>query len=165
MQPTIGLETPQQPEVERLLQAADRRSASLYPSESRFGAAAETLLAEQASFYVARLDGRAIGCGGFVVDAAGNAELKRIFVDEAARRTGVGRLILRTLEQAAWRLGVRTMRLETGVKSVEAIHLYQQFGYVLRGPFGSYPPDPLCVFMEKRLTALDPGLQERRSDP
>ena len=45
------------------------------------------------------------------------------------------------------------MRLETGVKSVEAIHLYQRFGYAPRGPFGRYPPDPLCVFMEKQLKA------------
>ena len=97
MPPTVMLETPQQPDVEQLLRMADRRSASLYPSESRFGASAATLLAQGVSFYVARLDGRAIGCGGFVIDAAGDAELKRIFVDAAMRGAGVGRLILRTL--------------------------------------------------------------------
>ena len=164
-QATIALETPRQPDVERLLQAADRRSASLYPSESRFGSAAATLVRQQASFYVVRLDGRAIGCGGFVLDADGDAELKRIFVEDAARGAGIGRMILHALEQAAKRQGVRTMRLETGVKSVEAIGLYRRFGYAQRGPFGSYGPDPQSVFMEKRLTPNDPGPQERQSGP
>ncbi len=162
---TIAPETPLQPEVERLLQAADRRSAALYPGESRFGDAVATLLTQQASFYVARLDGRAVGCGGFVLDGDGAAELKRIFVDEAARGAGVGRLVLHTLEQAARRQGVCVMRLETGVKSVEAIGLYRRFGYAPRGPWGPYGPDPLSVFMEKRLTPDDPASQDQRPGP
>ena len=43
------------------------------------------------------------------------------------------------------------MRLETGTKQPEAIALYRKFGYVERGPFGAYKPDPLSIFMEKRL--------------
>ncbi len=150
---TVAAETPAQPDVERLLAAADRRSASLYPGESRFGSSAAMLLAQGAYFCVARRVGRAIGCGGFVADERGEAELKRIFVDEAARGTGAGRLLLATLEQAARQRGIRVVRLETGVKSIEAVGLYRRFGYGMRGPFGSYPPDPLCVFMEKRLDA------------
>ena len=160
-QAMVKAETLQQADVERLLQAADRRSGSLYPGESRFGSSVATLLAQKADFYVARLDGRAVGCGGFVVDAAMDAELKRIFVDEAARGAGIGRLILRTLEQAAVRHGVRTLRLETGVKSVEAIGLYRRFGYQPRGPFGPYRPDPLCVFMEKHMPPTEQGIKER----
>jgi putative acetyltransferase len=41
--------------------------------------------------------------------------------------------------------------LETGVKQPEAFALYRAHGYVERGPFGDYRPDPLCGFMEKRL--------------
>jgi putative acetyltransferase len=43
------------------------------------------------------------------------------------------------------------MQLETGIKQPEAIALYRKFGYAERGPFGSYQPDPLSLFMEKRL--------------
>ncbi|HEV8436640.1 MAG TPA: GNAT family N-acetyltransferase, partial [Methylomirabilota bacterium] len=32
-----------------------------------------------------------------------------------------------------------------------ALGLYRAAGYVERGPFGDYRPDPLSVFMEKRL--------------
>lgn len=62
---------------------------------------------------------------------------------------GIGRLILSTLEDSARRQRITTMRLETGVKSVEAIGLYRRFGYTERGPYGSYPNDPLSIFMEK----------------
>jgi putative acetyltransferase len=43
------------------------------------------------------------------------------------------------------------MQLETGTKQPEAIALYRKFGYAERGPFGAYKPDPLSLFMEKRL--------------
>ena len=41
--------------------------------------------------------------------------------------------------------------LETGIHQPEAIGLYEGFGFERCGPFGEYGPDPLSVFMEKRL--------------
>jgi putative acetyltransferase len=41
--------------------------------------------------------------------------------------------------------------LETGVLQPDAIALYRGQGFRDRGPFGSYAPDPLSVFMEKAL--------------
>jgi putative acetyltransferase len=46
------------------------------------------------------------------------------------------------------------LRLETGVRQPEALGLYRKLGYRERGPFGAYKPDPLSVFMEKRVGAL-----------
>ena len=43
------------------------------------------------------------------------------------------------------------MRLETGIRQPEAIGLYRSAGYAEIGPFGAYRPDPLSLFMEKRL--------------
>ncbi len=43
------------------------------------------------------------------------------------------------------------MRLETGIKSDEALGLYRRSGYIERGPFGAYRADPLSIFMEKVL--------------
>ncbi len=55
------------------------------------------------------------------------------------------------LEQCAAEEGVSLLQLETGVRQPEALALYRALGYVERGPFGPYRPDPLCLFMEKRL--------------
>jgi putative acetyltransferase len=46
---------------------------------------------------------------------------------------------------------VTLMQLETGIRQSEAIALYRKFGYVERGPFGAYRPDPLSLFIEKKL--------------
>ena len=81
----------------------------------------------------------------------GQAEMKRVFVAPAARGKGVARLLMEALEREAAKLGVTLMQLETGIRQPEAIALYRKFGYAERGPFGSYQPDPLSLFMEKRL--------------
>ena len=102
-------------------------------------------------FLVAREQGRALGCGAFVLGEAGQAEMKRVFVAPAARGKGVARLLMEALEREAAQRGVTLMQLETGIKQPEAIALYRKFGYAERGPFGRYQPDPLSLFMEKRL--------------
>ncbi len=92
-----------------------------------------------------------VGCGGYALIEVRLAELKRIFVVPEARGCGVGRQLVLTIEEAAGAEGLSGIVLETGVKSVEAIGLYRRLGYTGRGPFGTYGPDPLSVFMEKPL--------------
>jgi putative acetyltransferase len=47
--------------------------------------------------------------------------------------------------------GVERLRLETGVASQAALALYEKTGFKRREPFADYRPDPLSVFMERRL--------------
>lgn len=148
---SITRETPDQPDVLHLLQQADARSASLYPAESRFGLDLAGLLVQSVRFFIARQDGRTVGCGGYALGRDRDAELKRIFVLPAARGQGTGRALVLAIENAAIAEQVQWMRLETGIKSAEALHLYQRLGYTGRGPFGAYVPDSLSVFMEKQL--------------
>lgn len=151
MEPRIEAETPDQPEVRDLLRLADERSAGLYPDDPRPGPVLASLMAPRVRFFVARVDGRAVGCGGWVPDGDGTAELKRIFVRAEARGLGIGRALLQALEADAAGAGIRLMRLETGAKSTEARGLYRRFGYRETGPFGAYGPDPRSVFMAKAL--------------
>jgi putative acetyltransferase len=147
----VGPETPDQPEVVRLLRLADERAAALYPAESRHGLSLPGLLEQAARFHVARIGGRAEGCGSFVLLWERSAEMKRVFVTASARGQGIGRAIVEALEGAAIAEGVRRMYLETGVKSDEALRLYRRLGYEDCGPFAAYGPDPLSVFMVKPL--------------
>jgi putative acetyltransferase len=148
---SIAQESPRQDDVIALIRQSDALMQSLYPAESNHLVDIDQLAQPRVHFFVAREEGRALGCGSFVLGADGHAEMKRVFVDPAARGKGVARAIMAALEREAARLGVTLMQLETGIKQPEAIALYRKFGYAERGPFGSYQPDPLSLFMEKRL--------------
>jgi putative acetyltransferase len=147
----INKESPGRGEIKRLLAEADAYAASLYPPESRHPINADELKAPGVRFFVARADSVAVGCAALLRDGDAG-ELKRMFVLERARGLGVGRAILRAVEEAALADGVRVLRLESGTRNGEALTLYRRSGYADRGPFGAYGPDPLSVFMEKHLS-------------
>jgi putative acetyltransferase len=146
----INEESPLRAEIKRLIAEADAHAASLYPPESNHLPSAEDLVAEGVRCFVARADGVAVGCAA-LRRAGTEGELKRMFVLERARGMGVGRAILHAVESAARADGVLVVRLESGIRNVEALGLYRRTGYVERGPFGTYVADPVSVFMEKSL--------------
>lgn len=77
--------------------------------------------------------------------------MKRLFVLESHRGAGIAKLLMCHLEDGLKANGISVVRLETGIEQPATIALYRKLGYAERGPFGSYPDDPLSVFMEKRL--------------
>ena len=60
-------------------------------------------------------------------------------------------ILLEALEDAARRQNIDRISLETGIRQPEAIGLYRASGYQDCPPFGTYTPDPLSLFMTKRL--------------
>lgn len=147
----LAIESPDQHEVRELLKAGDIYMAGLYPAESNHMLDVSELCRPGVTFIVARLDGRAVGCGAIVESTEGWAEIKRMFVSPLARGQNIGRRLLQKLEAAALDKGVPLLRLETGIKQPEALALYRSAGFVEIGPFGQYRPDPLSLFMEKPL--------------
>jgi len=147
----IAVEDPAQPDVAPLLQASDAYMASLYPAESNHMLDVASLRQPQVAFLVARVDGKAQGCGAVLDSGEGWAEVKRMFVSPAARGLKLGRRLLDEIEAIAARRGVRVLRLEMGGLQPEALGLYRSAGFVEIGPFGAYGPDPVSIFMEKTL--------------
>jgi putative acetyltransferase len=148
---TIRQENPFQNDVQALLAQSDAFSVALYPPESNHTIDAQALAHPSVRFFVARLDGAAVGCAALVLGAGGEAEIKRMFVTASARGEGIGLRLLSALEVAARGAEVHVLRLETGINSTGALALYRRAGYRERGPFGAYCPDPLSVFMERAL--------------
>lgn len=147
----IELENPDVADVRAMLGRLDAYCAALYPAESNHLMDIETLTRPEVRFLVARDAGRrALGCGA-VVRHEGYGEIKRMFVDDAARGQGIGRALLARLAVHAQAAGLGVLKLETGVHQPEAIALYERFGFTRCPPFGEYGPDPLSIFMEKRL--------------
>lgn len=104
-------------------------------------------------FLVAWLDGDAVGCAGIRRLDPATCELKRMFVDEAARGRGVARALLSGLEEAAVGLGYSWLRLETGTEQPEAIALYESAGYRPIENYGAYKDDPRSRCYAKPLPA------------
>jgi GNAT superfamily N-acetyltransferase len=83
-----------------------------------------------------------VGCAGIRRHDATTAELKRMFVAEAARGRGVARALLARLEDEAVALGYDALWLETGTEQPEAIALYESAGYEPIANYGKYKDDP-----------------------
>lgn len=140
---------PDRADARGLIEASDAYLASLYPAESNHLTDVATLASAHVTFLGVLCANEAVGCGALVRTAPGEAELKRMFVSRQHQGRGLGRRILRALEAIA-QAEQRVVRLETGVKQAEAIALYRSFGYREIAAFGTYAPDPLSIFMEKR---------------
>ncbi len=101
------------------------------------------------SFFVGYLDGEAIATGAWrrsAVAAFGqpeSAEIKRMYVVDAARGIGAARTMLAHLEASAAEAGLRVAVLETGIAQPEAIALYESAGYTPIPGFGHYRDSPL----------------------
>lgn len=149
---TIAIEPPRQAGVLRLLELSDAYAASLYPTESNHMVDVATLEGPGVSFFVARKEGAVLGCAALVEAGDGSGEIKRMFVDEAARGLKLGKRLIDAILERAGELSLSVVRLETGIHQPQAIGLYRAYGFVEIGPFGNYRPDPLSIFMEKRLS-------------
>jgi len=111
-------------------------------------------------FAVGYLDGVPVAMGGWRLHEPGKpetkwadpvAEIKRMYVTEAARGAGFARQTLTFLERTAAERGVRWLLLETGSKQPEAIALYLSAGYLEVPPFGHYAETALSVHLGKRV--------------
>jgi putative acetyltransferase len=147
----IAEERPDTADAAQLIGELDSLLAPLYPQESRHGYSVEKLQREGVTFFVARVDGLPAGCGGVQLVGAEYGEIKRMYVRPPFRGSGLGKLILAHLADYSRKHGVEVLRLETGIHQIEAINLYQRFGFGRIAPFGPYHYDLLSLCFEKRL--------------
>ncbi|MCX7355344.1 MAG: GNAT family N-acetyltransferase [Alphaproteobacteria bacterium] len=111
-----------------------------YPPESRHGYSVDTLIREGVHFFVMRAEGEVAGCGGI-----------QFFSGFRGRGRGLGRVLLRHLEEHARARNCPVLRLETGIHQTGAIALYERAGFSRIPAFPPYKPDPVSLFFEKRL--------------
>lgn len=122
----------------------------------------ESLLDAPNVLYVAELDGEASATGALRHLGEGVGEIKRMYVEPAARRRGVGRAVLSALVADAHRAGLRRLRLETAPWMAEAHALYASAGFVDQDPYagrefdGIAAVDGIARFMELRLPRPEP---------
>lgn len=97
--------------------------------------------APKGSIVVADLEGRVVGCGMTHEVAPGIAEIKRVYVSDAARGHGAGREICLAAMEQAKAQGYRRVVLDSTTRLTEAIALYRGLGFEEIEPFYDPPED------------------------
>ncbi len=97
-------------------------------------------------------DGTPLGCGALQPlrksipgAAADHGEVKRVYVDPAARGRGLSRPLMDALLVLAAELGYTWLQLETGTEQPEAVGLYERSGWRRVANYGQYVDDPRSV--------------------
>jgi putative acetyltransferase len=144
------------PEVRALIRELNDVLGAAYEDHQRHGLSIDQLFEPHVRFFLALLDGLAVGCGGIAM-FEDYAEVKRMYTRPAARGRGVAKALLRRIEDEARGANKPVLFLETGIRQQEAIGLYERSGFRPRGPFGPYAVMPArnietSLFFEKALS-------------
>jgi putative acetyltransferase len=151
--PEIGPARFDVPEIFALAEAQQEEMRGLYGGEADIGPTRDAWMFEapHGAFLAARIDGRAVGCGGIARFDEARGELKRMYVEPGSRGLGLGRRLLDALEVEARRLGYVAVVLETGNLQPEALGLYTSSGYERIPCYEPYASRELSLCFEKSL--------------
>jgi putative acetyltransferase len=138
-----------------LIEELEADLAGDFEPHHRHGLSLDKIFQPHIAFFIARVNGKAVGCGGIAFED-GFAELKRMYVRPSARGTGVVQAVITQLESEAKARGVTRLLLETGDTLHAAIRVYERAGFKRCEAFGDYLALPAhtierSVFLEKRL--------------
>ncbi|WP_216917636.1 GNAT family N-acetyltransferase [Nocardia noduli] len=130
-----------------LIDKVNAHNAELYGHPDQTPVSTEEFDPEHGGlFVVAYVDGQPVACGGYrrhLEDPSGaTVEIKRMYVEETHRRSGLARRVLRWLEDAAFAAGYREAILDCGSKQSPAHALYESCGYVRIESFSIYKDKP-----------------------
>lgn len=102
------------------------------------------------TFLVAKDRGTVVGCVGFKKLGEGICEMKRLFVKEKYRGTGLGAALVDAIIREAEEKRYTKMRLDTLARMRSAVRLYKKYGF---REIGQYVENPIedAIFMERNL--------------
>jgi putative acetyltransferase len=80
----------------------------------------------------------AAGCGAFKEFDNASTEIKRMYVVQSERGTGLAKQILSDLEKWSKSIGYQYCILETGKRQVEAVKFYKKAGYDIIPNYDQY---------------------------
>jgi len=103
-------------------------------------------------------NGNVIACGCFKKYGNDTVEIKRMFTVKDERGKGVAAKVLNELEKWAAELNYRYAILETGIKLLSAVRLYNKSGYTVTENYDQYIGLEQSVCMKKELIALNKQL-------
>ena len=142
-------------DIRTLIRALDAELGAHYTPEQQHGISFDALFKPPVRFFVVHDQAGAQGCGGIAL-FDDFAELKRMYVREAARGGGLADALMERLSQEAKEVGLKLLRLETGIAQERAMGFYRRHGFKpcpAFEPYVSMAPSAIAtsVFMEKAI--------------
>lgn len=112
-------------------------------------------MAEDITFWSARIDGTLAGCGALKLISPGHGEIKSMHIAGPWRGMGIGAKILAHIIDGARGRSLTRLSLETGSMAAfePARRLYARHGFTICPPFAGYRDDPNSVYMTLHLAA------------
>lgn len=91
-------------------------------------------------------NGKPVACGAIKPYNDSTIEIKRMYTHPDSRGKGLGKTILRELEQWAKELGYKKLILETGISFAAANNLYKNYGFTQIPNYDQYKDikDSIC---------------------
>jgi GNAT superfamily N-acetyltransferase len=87
------------------------------------------IIAKGGHVFMAERDGEPIGCVGLIAMADGGFEVAKMTVSEAARGTGLGRILMQACIDKAREADAPRLYLETNSSLAPALALYRSMGF------------------------------------
>jgi GNAT superfamily N-acetyltransferase len=115
--------------VEQYFSELDERFARGFDPAATIPALDEEMTPPAGLFIVALADGDPIGCVGLKFHGSEPAEMKRLWVSQSVRGSGLGGRLRKEIESRAASGGARAIRLDTNRALTEAIAMYRAAGY------------------------------------
>jgi putative acetyltransferase len=152
---SIAAESPLQDDVRALVAELNAVLRELTPPKFCHHLTVEQMAGPDTTVFVARDDGRAVGCGALKRhpdgQGGGIGEVKRMYTRPSHRGRRIGARIVGQIEAQARREGLTRLVLETGDRHHAAWAVYDKAGFARCGPVLDYPDVTWSVFYEKLL--------------
>ncbi|MEO9789218.1 MAG: GNAT family N-acetyltransferase [Aurantimonas coralicida] len=152
---TVAVESPLQDELRELVARLNDHLQPLSPPEFQFQLTAEQMAGEDTTVFVVRDDQSvAVGMGALKVHSPAIGEVKRMYTTPEVRGSGLGWLVLQSIEAEARRRELGRLVLETGSTAgfEAAWRLYERSGFTRCGAVLDYPDSDYSRFYEKKLS-------------
>lgn len=149
----IAAESPLQDDVRDLVAELNAVLLALSPPDACHHLTVEQMAEPSVTVWIARDQGKVIGCGALKRHSASVGEVKRMFTRPQWQGQGIGKTILAEIIKTAACENIATLVLETGDRHPAAWAVYEKAGFARCGPVLDYPDSPYSVFYQKQLSA------------
>ena len=147
----VAVESPLQDDVRELVAELNATLLELTPPEFVFHMTVEQMAEPATTVFIARDEGKAVGCGALKRHENGIGEVKRMYTRPSHRGRKIGAEIVQHIEALAREQGIERLMLETGDRHPAAWAVYERAGFTRCGPVLDYPDSKWSVFYEKSL--------------